>query len=323
MNFDACWEALDQTPFKSSIDILQHRIKKVSHKKHGNLPVWNALLQQLPLLKVSTLKLNQSVVTMGDAADAGESILPGFRKQLKDLMPWRKGPYQLFGIDIDTEWRSDWKWDRLSPHIKELSERHVLDIGCGNGYHCWRMAGAGARFVLGIDPYLLFFTQYQVLKKYAPSVPVHLLPLGVESLPDQLTGFDTVFSMGVLYHRRSPLDHLIRCRDLLRPGGELVLETLIIDNGGMEVLVPEDRYAKMRNVWFIPAPRLLERWLQRAGFEEIRIVDVSRTTEQEQRATEWMQFESLADYLDPLDPTLTIEGYPGPVRAVFLASKPL
>ncbi|MEW8068099.1 MAG: DUF1698 domain-containing protein, partial [Candidatus Thiodiazotropha endolucinida] len=43
------------------------------------------------------------------------------------------------------------------------------------------------------------------------------------------------------------------------------------------------------------------------------------TTIEEQRATEWMRFESLADYLDPADRSLTIEGYPAPRRAVFVA----
>ena len=56
--------------------------------------------------------------------------------------------------------------------------------------------------------------------------------------------------MGVLYHRRSPIDHLLELKGCLQTGGELVLETLVIDGGLGEVLVPENRYAKMRNVWF-------------------------------------------------------------------------
>jgi tRNA (mo5U34)-methyltransferase len=66
----------------------------------------------------------------------------------------------------------------------------------------------------------------------------------------------------------------------------------------------------------------LERWLRRAGFGEVRCVDVSDTSVQEQRSTEWMRFQSLADFLDPHDPTRTVEGLPAPRRAVLLARKP-
>ncbi|PMC22346.1 tRNA 5-methoxyuridine(34)/uridine 5-oxyacetic acid(34) synthase CmoB, partial [Klebsiella aerogenes] len=44
--------------------------------------------------------------------------------------------------------------------------------------------------------------------------------------------------MGVLYHRRSPLDHLWQLKDQLAPGGELVLETLVIEGDENTVLVP-------------------------------------------------------------------------------------
>ena len=133
---------------------------------------------------------------------------------------------------------------------------------------------------------------------------------------------DTVFSMGVLYHRRSPFEHLGELLDALRRGGELVLETLVVEGDAERVLVPADRYAMMRNVWFIPSPAAMLGWLRRAGFREARLVDVAATTTQEQRRTPWMRFESLADFLDPADPRLTREGYPAPLRAVFIASRP-
>ncbi|MEW8183876.1 MAG: tRNA 5-methoxyuridine(34)/uridine 5-oxyacetic acid(34) synthase CmoB, partial [Candidatus Thiodiazotropha endolucinida] len=130
---------------------------------------------------------------------------------------------------------------------------------------------------------------------------------------------DTVFSMGVFYHRQSPFAHLAELKGALRNGGELVLETLVIEGCENQVLVPRGRYAKMRNVWFIPSTETLHLWLERAGFNQVKMIDVSVTTIEEQRATEWMRFESLADYLDPADRSLTIEGYPAPRRAVFVA----
>ena len=149
----------------------------------------------------------------------------------------------------------------------------------------------------------------------------HLLPLGIEHLP-KLEAFDTVFSMGVLYHRRSPLDHLIQLKDQLLPGGELILETLVIEGDETSVLVPVSRYAQMRNVYFFPSARALKVWLEQVGFHNVRIVDESTTTTGEQRSTEWMKHNSLPDYLDPNDPKKTLEGHPAPRRAVLIAQKP-
>ena len=128
--------------------------------------------------------------------------------------------------------------------------------------------------------------------------------------------------MGVLYHRKSPEAHIERLLSYLRPGGELVLETLVIDGDENAVLLPEDRYARMGNVWFIPSVAMLEKWLRRSKLKNIKVVDVTTTTLEEQRSTDWMTFQSLKDFLDPEDPSKSIEGYPAPRRAVLTASKP-
>ena len=238
------------------------------------------------------------------------------------LHPWRKGPFELFDVHIDTEWRSDWKWDRLQPHIDPLAGRRVLDVGCGSGYHCWRMAGDGAAEVIGIDPTPLFVLQYWALQKYLQQPGVWVLPLGIQHVPPKLAAFDSVFSMGILYHRRSPLDHLQELKACLRPGGQLILETLVIEGPAGATLVPEGRYARMGNVWFLPSCDTLLGWLRKLGFVDEALVDVSVTTVEEQRATEWMRFQSLADFLDPEDSSRTIEGYPAPRRAIFTARAP-
>jgi len=288
---------------------------------HGKMTGWQTALNNLPQMTANHIEL-KSNVEIGDSDD----LLAGDRddviKQLKQFHPWRKGPYKLFGIDINTEWRSDWKWDRVLPHIQPLKNRKVLDIGGGNGYHGWRMLGEGADLVLGIDPTLVFVMQYHVMQRYIGESNHYVLPIGIEDLPQNLMCFDTVFSMGVLYHRRSPLDHLYELRACLRSGGELVLETLVIEGEEGTVLMPEGRYAKMRNVWFFPSIATMELWLRRCGFKNVRCVDVSTTSLDEQRATEWMTFESLADFLDPDDRTKTIEGHPAPMRAVFTATAP-
>ena len=287
---------------------------------HGTLSHWQSVIEAMPPLVTTHRLLDTGAVEIGQASDLSEEDRLKLESQLKELHPWRKGPYDLFNIHIDTEWRSDWKWDRLKSHISPLNHRLVLDVGCGNGYHCWRMLGAGAKMVIGIDPLLLNVLQFQVIRRLYGEAPVYVLPLGIEDLPYGLKVFDTVFSMGVLYHRRSPIDHLMELRDCLKAGGELVLETLVIDGGLGEVLLPEERYAKMRNVWFLPSCDTLISWLKRCGFQNIRLVDVSSTTVEEQRSTEWMQFHSLKDFLSAENHQLTCEGLPAPKRAIIVAN---
>ncbi len=286
---------------------------------HGDVKRWNKAVQQLPQHESCHIDLTADNLTISTQTPVDMQQL---ETTLKELKPWRKGPYQINDLLIDTEWHSDWKWKRIKDHLSPLKNRAVLDIGCGNGYHCWRMYGAGARLVIGIDPSWLFMMQFQAIKHFVGPKPVYLLPMGIEQLPNTLHAFDTVFSMGVLYHRRSPIDHLLQLKSTLRKGGELVLETLIVDGQQGESLVPDDRYAKMRNVWFLPTIDTLIQWMQRCGFEEIRVVDVNQTSVQEQRSTEWMSYESLSDFLHPDDQNQTIEGYPAPKRATFIAQKP-
>lgn len=291
-----------------------------SPQAHGDLPQWRAVVRDLPEAAPSRMCWDAEVVTLGAPGDLSEAARARLRDGLCALHPWRKGPFDLFGILIDAEWRSNLKWARLAPHIQPLAGRRVLDVGAGNGYYLWRMVGAGAEYALGIDPTLRFVIQFHALRRYAGDPPLHLLPLALEDLPPG-GGFDTVFSMGVLYHRRSPLDHLLALREQLRPGGELVLETLVTEGPAGHVFVPPGRYARMRNVWFLPSPATLCAWLARCGFIDARLVDLTPTTPAEQRRTPWMRFQSLADFLDPHDPRRTVEGHPAPVRGLFLARR--
>ncbi|MFS1525389.1 tRNA 5-methoxyuridine(34)/uridine 5-oxyacetic acid(34) synthase CmoB [Microbulbifer sp. 2304DJ12-6] len=294
----------------------------LSPQRWGDLPDWRAAIEALPDITPTSIQLNHRI-RVGSTTDASPAQRQLLEAGLRKLHPWRKGPWELFGVSIDTEWRSDWKWDRVLPHLAPLRNRLVLDVGCGNGYHCWRAYGAGACRVIGIDPSAKSVAQFYALKKYLGNKkPVDLLPLGIEALPENLRAFDTTFSMGVLYHRRSPMDHLRDLRGTLRPGGQLVLETLVIDGELGDCLVPEGRYAKMRNVWFFPSCATLESWLRKCGFENPKTVDLNTTSAEEQRRTDWMRFESLADFLDPQSPGKTIEGHPAPKRAVLVAKVP-
>ncbi|MET0049532.1 MAG: tRNA 5-methoxyuridine(34)/uridine 5-oxyacetic acid(34) synthase CmoB [Candidatus Thiodiazotropha sp.] len=324
MKYDWSWRLnyLDQ-PIGRWLEQLPEQVERVWREQpHGDLQRWQSALEELPDFSDLSHDFNQSRVALGKDSDCDAKQRLQIRHALMKLHPWRKGPFEICGLHIDTEWRSDFKWDRLKQHIQPLQGRIVLDVGCGNGYHLWRMLGEGADRVIGIDPTQLFIMQFEAIRHFAGGdYPVHLYPLGIEGLPADLEAFDTVFSMGVFYHRQSPFAHLSELRGALRRGGELVLETLVIEGQAGEVLVPDGRYAKMRNVWFIPTPDTLVAWMKRAGFTRIRVVDVSATSTDEQRATSWMKFESLKDYLEPTNTGLTIEGYPAPKRAILIAEK--
>lgn len=321
IDFGRFYQQIAVGPLAKWLEMLPAQISEWQRENlHGHFRDWYKSLEYLPQLEPQRLDLLHSV--SADRDDVSERHRQGIEKLLRNLMPWRKGPYSLYGTEINTEWRSDWKWDRVLPHISPLAGRTVLDVGCGSGYHMWRMIGAGAHLVVGIDPMQLFLCQFEAVRKLLnDDRRAHLLPLGIEQLP-VLQAFDTVFSMGVLYHRRSPLDHLLQLKNQLVSGGELVLETLVIEGDVNQVLVPGERYAQMRNVYFIPSAEALKSWLEKCGFVDVRIVDFAVTTTDEQRRTSWMTSESLAEFLDPADSGKTVEGYPAPLRAVLVATKP-
>lgn len=323
MSLESLVNAWCDTPLAPWAERLPGQIERgLSPQRYGDLPRWQKALDALPDIAVDRVSLDCPAVGATSARPLSDSLNASLRAALQGLHPWRKGPFDLFGVCIDTEWRSDWKWDRIAGEIAPLAGRRVLDVGCGSGYHCWRMLGAGAAEVIGIDPTPLFVLQFRAVQRYLRRDGIHVLPLAMQDVPPGLRAFDTVFSMGILYHRRSPLDHLLDLRESLRPGGELVLETLVIEGGEGATLVPSGRYARMGNVWFLPSPTTLLVWLRKLKFRDARLVDVSVTSTDEQRRTEWMRFNSLADFLDPADVSRTVEGYPAPRRAVVIATAP-
>jgi len=319
--YQSLYEKLESTPIETWIYDLRKKIKSnLSYSRHSEITNWNNNIEKMPDISPSFINLTGDLIQIGKESDLSTSDNSLIEIILKEFHPWRKGPFAYFDLIIDTEWRSDFKWNRLKDHLNPLKDKFVLDIGSGNGYHSFRALGAGAKMVFGIEPYLKNVFQFLVAKEYLPRENIWVVPLGIEDMPHNLPYFDTVFSMGVMYHRRSPFDHLFNLRSFMKDGGELILETLVIDGRLGKILVPEDRYAKMRNVWFIPTCLTLESWLKRAGFKNIRLINVNKTTIKEQRSTPWMQYESLRDFLDPSDNKKTIEGYPAPKRAIVMAN---
>lgn len=324
--FDQVQDAMDQegSLLKPWAKVLPQQLHALFNEKvHGDQQRWLDALENLPAIEGIETNIQQDRIELSSIA-ISDDVNANVKAGLEQLSPWRKGPFQFFDTHIDTEWRSDWKWQRIAEHLAPLEGRTILDVGCGSGYHMWRMLGAGAYRVIGVDPSRLFLAQFQAFKQYAQAsqaapLNIDLLPLRMEDVPRPLKAFDTTFSMGVLYHRKSPLDHLAELKDTLKPGGQLVLETLVIEGELGEVLMPEDRYAQMRNVWFLPSCDTLLLWARRVGFKNPRIVEKNVTSLEEQRSTEWMKYQSLTDFLDADDKSKTLEGYPAPLRATLIA----
>ena len=346
------YDSLGIASFLPDLQPLISYLREQLDNPKGNILKYTEALKKLPDTHALCQILDHDTVTAGSVDDITDEMRGNMRSTLMQLSPWRKGPFELFGIHIDTEWQSNLKWNRFIHHIAPLKNRRILDIGCSNGYYMFRMAGHHPWMILGVEPQHTFYFQYLALQKYLQLKNVFCLPAPFDDLPVMEEYFDTVFCMGVLYHRKSPLDMLKRVRKMMKKGGELVLENLIIESGtkadvksnieadmsstikadvkaGAEYdeskldiplcLFPEDRYAKMRNVFFIPNLKAMEFWLKRTGFGNIKCIDISRTCSNEQRKTEWIQTESLKDFLDPENPSKTVEGYPAPVRGIFTA----
>ena len=286
---------------------------------NGNIPKWSQAIETIDALPKGKISLKKPYISIKKNCIDSELLMEALHK----LIPWRKGPFMINDLALESEWDGDMKWQRITKYIKPLKNKLVLDVGAGNGYFTLRMAMEGSKRALGIEPFLLFNYQFRAIKSMIESpLSALLLPVKLEDMPKKPI-FDTVFSMGVLYHQRDHMAHLSQLHEMMAPGAELVIETLVVDGPEDYILVPKDRYAQMRNVYSIPSIKTLKSWLNDANFNNVRVVDVSKTTTAEQRKTPWIgeNGASLEDFLNPLDDSLTIEGYPAPTRAIVVCER--
>ncbi len=283
------------------------------NSRHGHFDRWLSTVESLAAELPSTFATQLDADAVRASHDNEAAYKKNIESALTALMPWRKGPFELCGVDLDCEWRSDWKYQRLLDAGLDVEGKTVLDVGTGNGYFLYRLLGSGARFAFGLDPSWHYFAQFLLLQQFMKNPNVAFLPLTLDEAP--LKQFDCTLSMGVLYHRRDPLAFLAQLRDTIVSGGQLVIETLVVEGDEQTVYMPEKRYAGMHNVWFLPSTVALSKWLRRLGLNIEYIGEPVITTVEEQRQTRWMQSHSLAQFLQ-IDNNMR-----PPQRAIVIASK--
>ena len=313
-------------PYKNHCNISELSELKIEREKwleRKSTQHYKEFLKKLPSISTTHLNLDLISPEIGNSSELNENQKIEINKLAKELIPWRKGPFNLFGSEIDAEWRSDQKWDRIAEVLDPLKNKRVLDIGCNNGYFLLRMAAQNPALLLGIDPYLHYKIQFEFLNHFAKLPNTYFELFGIEHLGNFKEMFDVIFSMGIIYHHRHPIEQLLQIKDALRPGGQVILETIGIPGEKDTALFPKDRYANMRNVWFVPTMNTFLNWAKRSKFVDVEIISDTLLTNEEQRLTSWCPppHQSLEDFLDPNDLSLTKEGYPAPRRFAISAKK--
>jgi tRNA (mo5U34)-methyltransferase len=298
-----------------NLDILREERQKWLTWK--NIKPYQEAIKALP--EYSNVK-----VSLGDRVELQiENLSEKEAEQIKQtallMKPWRKGPFQINELFIDSEWQSQIKYNLLEPHF-DLKDKIVGDIGCNNGYYLFRMLTQEPKKLIGFDPSAIYYSQFQFVNHFVKSDIVYEL-LGVEHVEFYEHKFDTLFCLGVLYHRSDPVAMLKSLFKGLNKGGELILDTFMIDGEEEMCLTPKDRYSKIPNIYFVPTVNALKNWCYRAGFETVEVLETMKTEHNEQRKTEWIDTQSLEDFLDPNDSTKTVEGYPAPKRVYIKAIK--
>jgi len=302
--------------------ILRLREEKACLSQKGRISALVKAYEGLPAaFKTSHVDLSGPIVSIGRAGELSDDGRESVGRMLKALMPWKKGPFRLFDTEIDAEWRSDLKWDRIVSGMGMIEGRKIADIGCNNAYYMYRLAHFNPRLVVGFDTYAKYLFSFNFIQRYLQNPSLSFECFGVEHIGLYNGFFDTVLCLGLLYHLKDPLKSLTDIHQSLRSGGKLIVECQGIEGAKPVALFPDGRYAGCRGIWYLPTIACLENWLRRANFKNIECFYSEYLEASEQRATPWAPIKSLSDFLDPLDPKRTVEGYPAPIRIYIHATK--
>ena len=290
-----------------------YSINPFGDKKDKRINLWLDLLDSLPLLQSSAIDLVNEVGVDDHSQDIDQ--IEGI---LLQFLPWRKGPFRINQLLVDSEWNSDMKWKRFQSLGIDLAGKSILDVGSGNGYYAFRMLGMGANQVLCLEPNLMHLSQFLAINKLIGPLQIKMIPERLEDSGIKETKFDCIFSMGLLYHQRNPKEHLKILKEFLKPNGQIIIETIVAPEEYDFALEPSDRYASMPNVHFVHSDKGCKAIFDELGLRLVMETKSILTNHLEQRKTRWMPFKSFEAALKPDDPSLTIEGYPAPSRKFYL-----
>ena len=300
------------------MDLESLRAERLKCLNWKNISPMKEAIDSIPEPVVESYSLNDAIEIKLDKEYSKEN-LNKIEEVAKTMLPWRKGPFKIDSLFIDTEWRSYIKYSIIEPHFN-LKDKIVGDIGCNNGYYLFKMLSHKPKKLVGFDPSAITFMQFNFINKFIKSSITYEL-LGIEHIEHYEHKFDTLFCLGVLYHRSDPIGSLKSLHKALNKNGELILDTFMIDGEEDICLTPKERYSKIPNIYFIPTVNALKNWCLRAGFKEVEVIAIKKTELEEQRKTDWINSQSLDEFLDPQNPELTVEGYPAPKRVYIKAIK--
>jgi SAM-dependent methyltransferase len=173
---------------------------------------------------------------------------------------------------------------RLWPEIARFAGKlgpdiRVLDVGCGNGFLCGRLAELGCE-VVGIDASIRGIT---IAKETFPSVRFECVNAGGDLLGYlNEKPFDLVVSTEVVEHMYAPRQWAASCFTALKPTGRLVCSTPYhgyLKNTAISLLGKWDSHADPLwdgghiKLW---SRRTLTKLLMDAGFRDLQFRGVGR-----------------------------------------------
>ena len=310
----------NQYTFKEYDSLFNIFLDNKNFSNHGNQNKWIKILNELPAISTSYLDYRNSSVIIGEKNEINETQITTLEKELLKLSPWRKGPFNIFGLEIDSEWRSEKKWQRIQNYLPNIKGMRIADIGCSNGYYSYKLLELQPDLIVGMDKTALYVMQFLALKYYTQQIQeLIVLPCSSEEFNFKKIDFDLVLSMGILYHSKNPSSHLNSLKHLVKKNGYIILETITSNMPNNIDVKKNQTYAGMKNIGTIFTKKNLNDLMLSSGFKNIEIVNDSFTDSNEQRSTKWMNGKSFKDFTLPNGNTL--EGYPPVCRSIFVAQK--
>jgi tRNA (mo5U34)-methyltransferase len=159
--------------------------------------------------------------------------------------------------------------------LGNLTGKTALDIGCWDGLYSFECERRGAVRVVASDLWeWAGHGAFDLAREELGSAAVPL-ECDVCDLPSRLGGerFDLVLFLGVLYHMRHPLLALEAVAACTKPGGKIIVDTLV--GGDLETRVPLMRFLPSDEIagdatnWWQPNVAAVCEMLADVGYEEI------------------------------------------------------